>query len=69
MASKRRLRRDEQRRACYRKCRHTQEHFANIARSVYFRDFGDWLIVYRCRFCAGWHVGHYSEAVRERIGK
>lgn len=57
MSSKRRIRR----RSCSRKVRHETADQARAAMSALTRTKG-WtghMQVYRCRFCGGYHFGHY----------
>lgn len=55
MSSKRRLRRKE----CERKKRFATKHEASLGALGATRRGVDRLRVYRCRFCGGWHMGHW----------
>ncbi len=56
MASKRHKRR----KACSTKIRHNSEQDAQYACYLYRKDTGDKnLSVYHCKFCGGYHFGHY----------
>lgn len=57
MASKRRLRR----KACGDKVRHpTQTAAVRHLIKLQRKDFARGMRSYRCRWCGGWHVGHYA---------
>jgi hypothetical protein len=58
--------RGERRRACGEKRRYASEEAARVAmRAV--RESGDWMGVYKCRFCQQWHVGHMPAKVRQAL--
>jgi hypothetical protein len=54
MSSKRRLRR----KSCESKIRHPDKTSAILHLKALQRKTDDWLVVYHCKFCKGWHVGH-----------
>ena len=57
MASKRRQRRN----ACSGKQRHADQ-TAAVRHIISLKRTGDigYVRSYRCRFCSGWHVGHFA---------
>lgn len=64
MASKRAKRR----RGCIGKQRHESASAAYAHKYHLNRKDDDRIHVYHCRFCGGWHVGHFSDEKRkERI--
>lgn len=63
MASKRRMRW----KGCEKKVRHPTRGEALVAWRIAKSKWGGWLVVYRCDFCAGYHVGHPPRRVRQSI--
>ena len=54
MSSKRRIRKNARK----GKYRHKDQTAATAAAISYQKEFGQFMNVYRCKFCKGWHIGH-----------
>lgn len=66
MASKR----NQRRRACQGKIRHTCEEHAKLALRGHHRKYGydRGIRYYKCPACGGWHLGHASHQVQRAAG-
>lgn len=68
MASKRHVRRVEEKRVCGNKAKYHTEAAARAARDRMTGRVGPSLGAYKCRFCGGyWHLGHIPLWVEQRI--
>ena len=65
VSSKRRIRRKQ----CDGKIRHKTKEDAHSARYSLQKKTGEWLRIYKCKFCGGWHVGHPSARRDGKNGK
>jgi hypothetical protein len=62
MASKRNIRN----RSCVGKRRYTEQHEAHQA-VFYHRKKGNFMRVYKCKFCMGYHIGHTPNRIKKKI--
>ena len=56
MSSKRAIRR----KMCIRKKRHPDAAGAKRHAHLLFKKDAQYMRPYKCKFCGGWHVGHYA---------
>lgn len=64
MASKRRLRRLEIRKACGDKIKFPNEVTAQAAAHSHQAKHGKWMNAYLCKHCGSWHIGHPPTKIR-----
>jgi hypothetical protein len=53
--------------ACGDKIRHATQAQARYTCYLEKKRLDEWLIVYRCKFCRQWHIGHPPKNVRKAI--